>query len=85
MPIMTNFHGLIPAMAVPFRADFSIDEQELTFVGNQTYETIFCPRWDGRLYLMVNDAAPLLSHYFYNNNRGGAFVSIAPAPEKRCR
>ena len=30
MPTMTNFHGLIPAMAVPFRADFSIDEQELT-------------------------------------------------------
>jgi 4-hydroxy-tetrahydrodipicolinate synthase len=26
---MTNFHGLIPAMAVPFRADYSIDEQEL--------------------------------------------------------
>jgi hypothetical protein len=26
---MTNFHGLIPAMAVPFRPDFSIDEQEL--------------------------------------------------------
>ena len=30
MPTMTSFHGLIPAMAVPFRADFSIDEQELT-------------------------------------------------------
>ena len=30
MPTMTNFHGLIPAMAVPFRPDFSIDEQELT-------------------------------------------------------
>jgi 4-hydroxy-tetrahydrodipicolinate synthase len=29
MPIMTTFHGLIPAMAVPFRPDFSIDEQEL--------------------------------------------------------
>jgi 4-hydroxy-tetrahydrodipicolinate synthase len=29
MPTMTNFHGLIPAMAVPFRPDFSIDEQEL--------------------------------------------------------
>jgi 4-hydroxy-tetrahydrodipicolinate synthase len=26
---MTNFHGLIPAMAVPFRPDFSIDEQQL--------------------------------------------------------
>jgi 4-hydroxy-tetrahydrodipicolinate synthase len=26
---MINFHGLIPAMAVPFRPDFSIDEQEL--------------------------------------------------------
>lgn len=30
MPVMTNFHGLIPAMAVPFRADHSIDEAELT-------------------------------------------------------
>jgi 4-hydroxy-tetrahydrodipicolinate synthase len=30
MPVMTNFHGLIPAMAVPFRPDFSIDEAELT-------------------------------------------------------
>ncbi|QCK85359.1 dihydrodipicolinate synthase family protein [Phreatobacter aquaticus] len=30
MSVMTNFHGLIPAMAVPFRADHSIDEQELT-------------------------------------------------------
>jgi 4-hydroxy-tetrahydrodipicolinate synthase len=29
MASMTNFHGLIPAMAVPFRADLSIDEQEL--------------------------------------------------------
>ena len=29
MPTMTNFHGLIPAMAVPFRPDFSIDKQEL--------------------------------------------------------
>ncbi len=29
MPVMTNFHGLIPAMAVPFRPDFSVDETEL--------------------------------------------------------
>jgi 4-hydroxy-tetrahydrodipicolinate synthase len=29
MPAMTNFHGLIPALAVPFRADFSVDEAEL--------------------------------------------------------
>jgi len=27
---MTNFHGLIPAMAVPFRPDHGIDEAELT-------------------------------------------------------
>jgi 4-hydroxy-tetrahydrodipicolinate synthase len=27
--VMTNFHGLIPAIAVPFRNDFSIDEQDL--------------------------------------------------------
>lgn len=30
MSVMTNFKGLIPAMAVPFRADHSIDEVELT-------------------------------------------------------
>jgi 4-hydroxy-tetrahydrodipicolinate synthase len=24
-----NFHGLIPAIAVPFRTDYSIDEAEL--------------------------------------------------------
>jgi 4-hydroxy-tetrahydrodipicolinate synthase len=29
MPVMTNFHGLIPAMAVPFRPDHAIDEAEL--------------------------------------------------------
>jgi 4-hydroxy-tetrahydrodipicolinate synthase len=30
MPVMQNFRGLIPAMAVPFRSDDSIDEPELT-------------------------------------------------------
>lgn len=29
MSVMTNFHGLIPAMALPFRRDHSIDEAEL--------------------------------------------------------
>src|SRR5437773_10618848 len=29
MPIMTNFCGIIPAIAVPFRADYGVDEQEL--------------------------------------------------------
>jgi 4-hydroxy-tetrahydrodipicolinate synthase len=29
MPVMTNFHGLIPAMAVPFKADHAIDQAEL--------------------------------------------------------
>ena len=29
MPVMKNFRGLIPAMAVPFRPDFSIDAAEL--------------------------------------------------------
>src|SRR5438046_2078251 len=29
MPIMTNFCGIIPAIAVPFRADYSVDEPEL--------------------------------------------------------
>jgi 4-hydroxy-tetrahydrodipicolinate synthase len=30
MPVMTNFHGLIPAIAVPFNPDYSVDEAELT-------------------------------------------------------
>jgi 4-hydroxy-tetrahydrodipicolinate synthase len=29
MPVMTDFHGLIPAMAVPFRPDHAIDAPEL--------------------------------------------------------
>src|SRR5437773_10548142 len=29
MPIMTNFCGIIPAIAVPFRADYGVDEPEL--------------------------------------------------------
>lgn len=30
MTVMTNFRGLIPAIAVPFRADYSVDETQLT-------------------------------------------------------
>jgi 4-hydroxy-tetrahydrodipicolinate synthase len=29
MPVMTNFHGLIPAMAVPFRPDLTLDAPTL--------------------------------------------------------
>ena len=29
MPAMTNFRGIIPAIAVPFRSDYSVDEAEL--------------------------------------------------------
>lgn len=29
MPVMTNFHGLIPAMAAPFRPDLSVDARTL--------------------------------------------------------
>ena len=29
MRTMTNFHGIIPAIAVPFRPDYGIDEPEL--------------------------------------------------------
>ena len=36
MPVMTNFHGLIPAMAVPFRPDHSIDEPELMRFARRT-------------------------------------------------
>ena len=67
-----------------FGLGIDMRKQELTFLGNQTYETTFCARWNGRLYLMVNDAAPLLSQRFYKNNRGAALVSVAPAPDKQC-
>ena len=50
-----------------------------------TYQTIFCPRWDGHLYIMVNDAAPLAWKHYYENNQGRAAVSVEPAPDKQCR
>jgi 4-hydroxy-tetrahydrodipicolinate synthase len=48
MPIMTNFHGLIPAMAVPFRPDYAIDEAELARF------TIWLGRQKGIVGLMTN-------------------------------
>lgn len=49
------------------------------------YETFFCPRWDGHLYIMVNDAAPLAWNHYYENNKGRAAVSVEPAVDKQCR
>ena len=48
MPIMTNFRGLIPAMAVPFRADGSIDETELARF------TVWLGRQKGVVGVMTN-------------------------------
>jgi uncharacterized protein (DUF2235 family) len=71
---------LRPILAMPI----DIRKHELEFKGGGAYETFFCARWDGRLYVMTNDAAPLLSQRFYNNNVGTAQVSVAPAPDKQC-
>jgi hypothetical protein len=50
------------------------------------YVAALCPRWNGQLYLMVNDAAPLLSRAFYRNNSGAAKVKVIPDPKGRiCR
>jgi uncharacterized protein (DUF2235 family) len=48
------------------------------------YAGFFCPRSNGHLYLMVNDAAPLLLPFQYRNNRGTASVSVQPAPDVDC-
>ena len=61
-----------------------IRKHKLERLEDGRYETVFCARWDGRLYLMVNDAAPLLYRGFYENNHGTAEVSVAPALDKRC-
>jgi hypothetical protein len=59
-------------------------KHELQFRDDGIYEMVLCAPWDGRLFLMVNDAAPLLSKRFYENNKGTAVVSVEPAPDKRC-
>jgi 4-hydroxy-tetrahydrodipicolinate synthase len=48
MTIMTNFRGLIPAMAVPFRPDYSIDEAELARF------TVWLGRQKGVVGVMTN-------------------------------
>ena len=67
-----------------FPRNIDMRRHDFTFLGKQTYETILCPRWNGRLFILVNDAAPLLSKRFYENNHGSAEVSVAPAPDKKC-
>ena len=67
-----------------FPTNIDLRKHQFTFLGKQTYETTLCPRWDGRLFILLNDAAPLLSKRFYENNHGSAEVSVAPAPDKQC-
>jgi uncharacterized protein (DUF2235 family) len=69
-----------PVVGLPL----DIRKHELDRMEDGTYQTVFCSRWDGRLYVMVNDAAPLLSKRFYANNVGKAVVSVEPALDKRC-
>jgi len=72
--------------AVPFvGVPIDMRKHELEFdKATGTYSTVFCAPWNGRLYVMVNDAAPLLSMRFYENNVGKANVSVEPAPDKQC-
>ncbi len=67
-----------------FGLPIDMRKHELQFREDGSYETVLCAPWNGRLYLMVNDAAPLLSKRFYNNNVGTAVISVEPAPDKRC-
>jgi uncharacterized protein (DUF2235 family) len=48
------------------------------------YVTRLCPERKGRLYLMVNDAAPLLLKTLYANNKGTASVKVARAENAVC-
>ena len=58
-----------------------VELREVNFVlqGDGTYLSgELCPRRSGRLHLMVNDAAPLLSKALYANNGGTATVTVIP-------
>lgn len=54
------------------QADFRWDKDK--------YVALLCPRRNGHLYLMVNDAAPLLSGLLYRNNGGSAQVKVKAEP-----
>ena len=55
-----------------------IDMRESFFTrkSDKAYAFDFCPARKGDLYLMVNDAAPLLTPFNYWNNKGTAQVSV---------
>ena len=59
--------------------DVELREVNFADQGNGTYLSgELCPRRSGRLHLMVNDAAPLLSKALYANNGGTATVTLIP-------
>lgn len=59
--------------------DVELREVHFKDQANGTYlSEELCPRRSGRLHLMVNDAAPLLSKAFYANNEGTAVVALIP-------
>ena len=82
----TEAHGDVRNLARPLLGlPIDMRKHELEFdKATGTYQTVLCAPWDGRLYVMVNDAAPLLSKRFYDNNVGKAEVSVGPASDKQC-
>lgn len=82
----TEAHGDVREAVAPiFGMPIDMRRHRLDFdKATGTYSTVFCVPWKGRLYVMVNDAAPLLSKRFYANNVGTAEVTVEPAPDKQC-
>ena len=66
-------------------SDVDIRKTNFRRVGaSNTYVSRLCPERSGRLYLMVNDAAPLLLKTLYANNQGKASVTVTPAKNAVC-
>ena len=51
---------------------------------SNVYTTLVCPKRSGHLYLMVNDAAPLLFRDQYANNQGSSNVSVQAVSRANC-
>lgn len=52
--------------------------------GSNVYTALVCPKRSGHLYLMVNDAAPLLLRGRYANNEGASKISVRAVPRAGC-
>ena len=66
-------------------SDVDIRKTDFRRVGaSSVYVSRFCPKRSGRIYLMVNDGAPLLLKTLYANNRGTGSVTVKPVPNAVC-